>query len=52
MDLLGCVGDLKIAREGTILVEGAHLGEGGHTVILRLGGGDGSKGCDSGNKLH
>ena len=52
VDFLGGVGDVEVARESTILVEGAHLGEGGHTVVLGLGGGDSSKGCDSGNKLH
>ena len=52
MDLLGGVGDVEVAREGTILVENAHLGKSGHTVVLGLGRGDSSKGCNSGNKLH
>jgi len=42
MDLLGGVGDIDIAREGTILVESTHLGERLDTVLLKGGQSDGS----------
>ena len=42
VDLLGGVGDIDIAGEGTILVESTHLGERLDTVLLKGSQSDGS----------
>ena len=53
MDFLGGVSDIEVTREGSVLVECAHLGECVNTVLFRLGldGRDGS-GQNSGGEFH